>query len=249
MSISLPRSLSSTIPPLKSSQTIPIPIPQPVTPLNLPSEPLSYDEESDIFDNVTLSLIFPGDIKHQMMVKSGETIQEIKRRISVQNGMTYTSISLCFNDHSLIDPLSLNDVKGLVINSSAKLEVKISVNNAIEEITTPLANIVVSEPPTTNTVILDINTNIIQTYTNLVEVIESPQDQNTENQYTSITLPNSPESPEPVKKQEKDGSTNIDTYNNSNTKDTIGCDSEAQFNAIKQLGSTNKSRWKLCFLF
>jgi len=259
MNISLPRSMSTNIPPLSTSfhnlqQNLSNSLPSQQNPtptvnaLILPNEPMSYDQESDIFDNITLSLLFPGDIKHHMLVKSGETIQEIKRRISVQNGINYTSISLYYNNLSLIDPLSLNDITGLLGGSTAKLEVKISGENiVIAGITTPLSNIVLSEPPPIqgsqpppNTVILDVNTNIIQTIPKAVENPESPS-----SQHTTITLPNSYDSPPPLKNSEKETFTSVDTDN----KDTAGNDSEAQFNAIKQLGSTNKSRWKLCFLF
>lgn len=61
-----------------------------------------------------------------LKVKSGETVQELRRRLQANHGIPFSSSSLFFQGKCMLDPLSLNDIAGVVDNSGvASIEVKV----------------------------------------------------------------------------------------------------------------------------
>lgn len=58
------------------------------------------------------------------VVKTGETVQEIKRRLCSASKIPSHS-EFYFDGKPMIDPLSLNDIPGVVGNSVLQVEVKV----------------------------------------------------------------------------------------------------------------------------
>lgn len=95
-------------------------------PVNHATEARSYYQESDIFHDITLRIVLPNGLLLQMLVKSGETVQEIKRKLHTVHGVPFEVCSLYHYDKLMLDPLSLNDFPCLVSESSATISVKIN---------------------------------------------------------------------------------------------------------------------------
>lgn len=86
----------------------------------------SYYQESDIFEDIPITLILPDGITFKLIVKTGETVQEIKRKLDTLHGIPYADATLYYNGECMIDPLSLNDFPGLICKTNVCLDVKIS---------------------------------------------------------------------------------------------------------------------------
>lgn len=105
-----------------------MPAPSPLPPIQSQSPTLSssYYQESDIFEDIPITLKLPDGITFKLIVKTGETVQEIKRKLDTLHGIPYSDATLYYNETCMIDPLSLNDFPGLVCNTNVCLDVKIS---------------------------------------------------------------------------------------------------------------------------
>jgi len=88
--------------------------------------PPTYHQESDIFQDIPITLILPDGVTFKLIVKTGETVQEIKRKLDTLHGIPYSDATLYYNGKCMIDPLSLNDFPGLVCKTNVCLDVKIS---------------------------------------------------------------------------------------------------------------------------
>eukprot|EP01111_Echinosteliopsis_oligospora_P005369 TRINITY_DN1865_c1_g1_i1.p1 TRINITY_DN1865_c1_g1~~TRINITY_DN1865_c1_g1_i1.p1 ORF type:complete len:415 (-),score=108.54 TRINITY_DN1865_c1_g1_i1:32-1276(-) len=93
-----------------------------------PLSTMSYDQESDIFEDITLTFTLPDGSVFSLKFKSGDTVQEVKRKLDTTKGIAARSSSLFWNGKYMMDPLSLNDFPGLVSKSEVQIEVKISQN-------------------------------------------------------------------------------------------------------------------------
>jgi len=92
--------------------------------LKIPSqnaEAQSYHDESNIFEEILLICVLPAGDSLQLTVKSGETVQEIKRKLDATHGIPFSTCSLLHNGNLLMDPLSLNDFPGLIVKSPLSL--------------------------------------------------------------------------------------------------------------------------------
>jgi len=114
LSVQQPK-LSSSLPPIHSHKF-------------LDEKPLSssYYQESDIFEDIPITLLLPDGVTFKLIVKTGETVQEIKRKLDTLHGIPYSDATLFYNGKCMIDPLSLNDFPGLVCKTNICLDVKIS---------------------------------------------------------------------------------------------------------------------------
>lgn len=84
-----------------------------------------YFSESNIHEDILITFTLPGGAMHQQKVKSGETVQELKRQLYASLGIPFSRLTLFHNGKRMLDPLSLNDIAGVVDNSgSAQIEVK-----------------------------------------------------------------------------------------------------------------------------
>lgn len=112
-----PPKLSSSLPPIHSHKF-------------LGEKPLSssYYQESDIFEDIPITLVLPDGVTFKLIVKTGETVQEIKRKLDTLHGIPYSDATLFYNGKCMIDPLSLNDFPGLICksNNNVCLDVKLS---------------------------------------------------------------------------------------------------------------------------
>jgi len=154
----LPSSVSSSVSSISSS-------------IELSNGNKDYFTESDIHDDVLVTFNMPGGVVHEQTVNAGETVQEIKRRLYASHGLPFGSFSLFFRGRWLLDPLSLNDIDGLVESGKALIEVK------IREPITPKPPELKHDTNNTNTN----NTNTNNTNTN---------NTNAHNTNTSTKLPN-----------------------------------------------------------
>eukprot|EP01102_Stenamoeba_stenopodia_P006605 TRINITY_DN1822_c0_g1_i1.p1 TRINITY_DN1822_c0_g1~~TRINITY_DN1822_c0_g1_i1.p1 ORF type:complete len:140 (-),score=45.76 TRINITY_DN1822_c0_g1_i1:228-647(-) len=84
----------------------------------------SYDNTSNIFEQIELTLRFPDGNVHHVKVTTGETIFNIKKRINDEGWAKYDDISLYLNNQIMLDPLSLNDFPNLV-KDKLPIEVKL----------------------------------------------------------------------------------------------------------------------------
>lgn len=115
--IASPPKLSTSLPPIHSHKTAEEkPPPQP---------PSSYYQESDIFEDIPITLVLPDGVTFKLIVKTGETVQEIKRKLATLHGIPYSDATLYYNGACMIDPLSLNDFPGLVCKAGVCLDVKV----------------------------------------------------------------------------------------------------------------------------
>jgi hypothetical protein len=112
--LSIQPKISSPLPPISSHKLVDEPT------------PTSYYQESDIFEDITITLIMPDGVTFKLIVKTGETVQEIKRKLDTLHGIPYADASLYYNGKCMIDPLSLNDFPGLVCKTNVCLDVKMS---------------------------------------------------------------------------------------------------------------------------
>lgn len=88
-----------------------------------------YHKESDIHEDVVIIFTLPSGEVYQQKVKSGETVQELKRKLYATHGIPTISSSLFFNGVRMMDPLSLNDIDGVVSQKGvAEIEVKLIIS-------------------------------------------------------------------------------------------------------------------------
>jgi hypothetical protein len=91
-----------------------------------PSRPslASYFNESNIHKEIKITFTLPsGDVLEEV-VNSGETVQEIKRKLCSASKIPSNSMFF-FNGTDMLDPLSLNDIPGVTGNSSLQIVVKV----------------------------------------------------------------------------------------------------------------------------
>eukprot|EP00005_Dracoamoeba_jomungandri_P005541 CAMPEP_0174260050 /NCGR_PEP_ID=MMETSP0439-20130205/8796_1 /TAXON_ID=0 /ORGANISM="Stereomyxa ramosa, Strain Chinc5" /LENGTH=102 /DNA_ID=CAMNT_0015344181 /DNA_START=42 /DNA_END=350 /DNA_ORIENTATION=- len=73
----------------------------------------SYDTESSIHQEVTINITLPDEREVQMKFTTGDTVQNIKKRLVAEHDLVYGDIECFYNDTLMIDPLSLNDFPDL----------------------------------------------------------------------------------------------------------------------------------------
>lgn len=255
-------------------------IQQPKVPSTLPSishkfldetpTPTSYYQESDIFEDIPITLILPDGITFKLIVKTGETVQEIKRKLDTLHGVPYSDATLYYNGECMIDPLSLNDFPGLVRKTNVCLEVKISsawrpkenVQYSSSQTGTATTNksefmdIRVGPETITSTSSLNhisfveyadtpINSNNTDSLVSNITSMHQP-DLCSDPPVSAPTLPNAfADSPTMGKmnRRRPENETKMST-----TTIDIKDDDDPQCKEIQKLGGNTK-RWKLCFLF
>lgn len=84
----------------------------------------SYFNESNIHQDIKITFTLPSGELFEEVVKNGETVQEIKRRLYSASKIPSNSMFF-FNGSEMLDPYSLNDIPGVVGNSSLQIEVKV----------------------------------------------------------------------------------------------------------------------------
>jgi hypothetical protein len=91
-----------------------------------PSNARSYQEEADPHAKVTLSLSFSnGAAATTLVASAGDTVAQIKKRISEAQGIAYGALSLVVAGKPLMDPLSLNDIKDVRGKTEVAVEVRV----------------------------------------------------------------------------------------------------------------------------
>lgn len=84
----------------------------------------SYFSESNIHQDIKITFSLPNGGVFEEIVKNGETVQEIKRRLYSADKIPSNSMFF-FNGQYMLDPLSLNDIPGVVGMSALHVEVKL----------------------------------------------------------------------------------------------------------------------------
>lgn len=87
----------------------------------------SYDNESNIHQDVTITFTLPSGELFEETVKNGETVQEIKRRLCSADKIPNNS-HFYFDGKNMMDPLSLNDIPGVNGRSALQIEVKLLIS-------------------------------------------------------------------------------------------------------------------------
>eukprot|EP00168_Porphyra_purpurea_P000447 TRINITY_DN10498_c0_g1_i1.p1 TRINITY_DN10498_c0_g1~~TRINITY_DN10498_c0_g1_i1.p1 ORF type:complete len:142 (+),score=44.63 TRINITY_DN10498_c0_g1_i1:66-428(+) len=85
----------------------------PVGKLELAGSAKSYDEESDIHEDITIIVKLDGDRTEKIDCKTGETIMNIKKKIHDDHGVPFSCV-VSFQGKPMLDPLSLNDFPHLI---------------------------------------------------------------------------------------------------------------------------------------
>merc|ERR1711862_976543 len=105
----------------EESDSYELPMKSPVAALVLGSRSgQSYDDESNIHDDIILTLEFPDGKKKDVKCKTGETVINLKKKLFDEFEIPF-SCKLSFGDKQMLDPLSLNDFPDL-ISASKKNE-------------------------------------------------------------------------------------------------------------------------------
>jgi hypothetical protein len=68
-----------------------------------------YAEESDIHPEISVDLKFSDSHTIHLRLKTGDTVQNIKKRLEAEHNMPYSKTSLSLHGQQMLDPLSLND--------------------------------------------------------------------------------------------------------------------------------------------
>lgn len=124
LSLHLPLSAATFTPPTAAELNNPPPPPPPQN--NPPPHAQDYFTESAIHEDIIITFTMPGGESIQQTVKTGETVQELKRKLYAAHGIPFSSLSLFFEGKCMMDPLSLNDIAGVVDKSGvAQIEVKV----------------------------------------------------------------------------------------------------------------------------
>jgi len=242
-----------------------------------PTLTTSYYHESDIFEDIPITLLLPGGITFKLIVKTGETVQEIKRKLDTEHGVPYSDATLYYNGKCMIDPLSLNDFPGLVRKTNVCLDVKISSAWKPKEnvhYTSSQSGTQMLSSTTNKSDFMDIrvepevpNTTSTSSLNNIsfVEYVDAPISNNNNtnslvSNFSSVHQPDFfsdlPTSPPPLPNAFSD-SPNAGKMNRrkpenetkiSTTTIDIRDDDDPQGKEIQKLGGNTK-RWKLCFLF
>merc|ERR1712137_946413 len=101
----------------ESSESEGLPMKSPVAPLVLGNaKQKSYDEESDIHDDLIVTLVFPqefGGKEKELHCKSVETVINMKKKLFDEFEIPF-SCKISFEDKLMLDPLSLNDFPDLI---------------------------------------------------------------------------------------------------------------------------------------
>lgn len=249
----------------------------PLPPHDNPALAVPYDQESDIFEDIPITLILPDGITFKLVVKTGETVQEIKRKLDTLHGIPYSDATLYYNGRHMIDPLSLNDFPGLVCKTNVCLDVKISpawkprenVTYTPSQIGTQILNSATSRNDFMD---IGVESEMISTTSSsslnsisFVEYVDAPintSNRNTDNSVPTSTqyqpdfygggTPASPSLPNTFSDSPNMGKVSrrkqeSETKMGSTTID-VKDDDDPQCKDIQKLGGNTK-RWKLCFLF
>eukprot|EP01104_Vermistella_antarctica_P003006 TRINITY_DN13182_c0_g1_i1.p1 TRINITY_DN13182_c0_g1~~TRINITY_DN13182_c0_g1_i1.p1 ORF type:complete len:104 (+),score=45.64 TRINITY_DN13182_c0_g1_i1:88-399(+) len=86
----------------------------------------SFDTESDIYEDVVVSVQFENGKSRDMKLTSGDTIQNIKKILHDEEGHTYEVLNMYWKEKELFNPMSLNDYPGFVQDGKATITVKAS---------------------------------------------------------------------------------------------------------------------------
>jgi len=236
-----------------------------------PPLPASYYQESDIFEDIPITLILPDGITFKLIVKTGETVQEIKRKLDTLHGVPYSDATLYYNGKCMIDPLSLNDFPGLVRKTNVCLDVKISSawkpKETIQYTTSQTGTLTTNKSEFMD---IRVEPEIITTSTSslnhisFVEYADAPiNSSNTDSLVSNISsmhqpdLYSDPPASPPTLPNAFSDSPNTGKMNRrrpenetkmSTTTIDIKDDEDPQCKEIQKLGGNHK-RWKLCFLF
>jgi hypothetical protein len=99
----------------------------------------SYFNESNIHQDIKIAFILPNGDIFEEVVKNGETVQEIKRRLYSDSKIPSNSLFF-FNGQCMLDPLSLNDIPGFVGDGALKIEVKVKGQTTSDDVTKPTSS-------------------------------------------------------------------------------------------------------------
>lgn len=104
-----------------SNGTVPHHAREPTIPLS------SYFNESNIHQDIRITFTLPTGELFEETVKNGETVQEIKRRLCSADKIPTNSL-FYFDGQKMLDPLSLNDIPGVVGRNALQIEVKLLIS-------------------------------------------------------------------------------------------------------------------------
>ena len=74
---------------------------------------ISYDDESNIHDDITLTFLFPDGKEQDVTCKTGETVSNLKKKLLDEYQIPF-SCKLTYKSTTMLDPLSLNDFPELL---------------------------------------------------------------------------------------------------------------------------------------
>eukprot|EP01113_Clastostelium_recurvatum_P043614 TRINITY_DN7248_c0_g1_i6.p1 TRINITY_DN7248_c0_g1~~TRINITY_DN7248_c0_g1_i6.p1 ORF type:complete len:505 (+),score=124.64 TRINITY_DN7248_c0_g1_i6:150-1664(+) len=93
---------------------------------SLSSSTRSYDEESNIHEQITLKMVMPSGVTHEIKASTGQTVQELKKILEVKHQIPCRASSLFYGGKFMLDPLSINDFPGIMRDKGAVITIKIS---------------------------------------------------------------------------------------------------------------------------
>eukprot|EP01097_Dermamoeba_algensis_P002927 TRINITY_DN2164_c0_g1_i1.p1 TRINITY_DN2164_c0_g1~~TRINITY_DN2164_c0_g1_i1.p1 ORF type:complete len:109 (-),score=23.79 TRINITY_DN2164_c0_g1_i1:100-426(-) len=73
-----------------------------------------YATESDIHKDLSITLNLPDGSTLPLTLKSGETVQNIKKLLNDKHSLPFGKLILTYEGKVMMDPLSLNDYAGIV---------------------------------------------------------------------------------------------------------------------------------------
>ena len=76
----------------------------------------TYDEESNIHADITVTLLFPDGIEENVQCKTGETVINLKKKLFDEFKIPFSCV-LTYKDKTMLDPLSLNDFPELIADA------------------------------------------------------------------------------------------------------------------------------------
>ncbi len=87
----------------------------------------SYHEEANEHSQLTLHLTFSNGLPPAALTASaGETLAQIKKRISDANGLSYGALTLTVEGKAAMDPFSLNDLKHIRGKSEVAVQIAVA---------------------------------------------------------------------------------------------------------------------------
>lgn len=88
-------------------------------------KPKAYFEESDIHEEIELTLALSDERTIKLKLKIGDTVQNIKKRLEDTHGIPFVRQLFLLDGQPMLDPLSLNDFPAIGKYKRRLIEVKL----------------------------------------------------------------------------------------------------------------------------